>query len=298
MDNRIKSLYITNLYETSNTLKPLSGLTITSNSSSLAYINDFSTFSKNKEITLTDPFLLSSLKINQANNAPSINQIKHGEVIKLNQKGSSVLSLQNRLTNIGYHVQQTGTFGSTTSSVVNNFQKAHGVKQTGLFGPTTLKALEEAEKNKKPLTSVSSLQIKLSPVKHSSLTGVKIASSAKTVASRMSTTGACYTGVARAIEKALGISLYGKSAYMAAAQLANNSKFKQVKVDSDDLSKLPPGAVVVWGKTSKSPHGHISVALGDGREASDHIQKQMKSLRGYSNYKVFLPSTSEHNFLA
>ncbi|MCA9552485.1 MAG: single-stranded DNA-binding protein [Myxococcales bacterium] len=47
--------------------------------------------------------------------------------------------------------------------------------------------------------------------------------------------------------------------------------------------------IVVWGKTAASPHGHISVALGDGREASDHIQSQITSLRGATNYRVFIP---------
>ncbi|MBT6176540.1 MAG: peptidoglycan-binding protein [Deltaproteobacteria bacterium] len=53
---------------------------------------------------------------------------------------------------------------------------------------------------------------------------------------------------------------------------------------------LTPDGVVVWGRTGVSPHGHISIALGDGREASDHIDVQRTQLRGHTNVRVFMPS--------
>ena len=72
--------------------------------------------------------------------------------------------------------------------------------------------------------------------------------------------------------------------------MAARSEFKEIKgLSGSELPKLPAGAVVVWGKTSASPHGHISVALGDGREASDFVGNQMTNLRGYSNFRVFMP---------
>jgi hypothetical protein len=233
MDNRIKSLYITNVYQNSDLLKPLANVPISNHNSSLAYLKDFSTFSQNKETTITDPFLLFSVKRNQKiNNPTSVNKTKNQEYLKTNPANITLSSLQ---------VKQSYPVAKASTSVV----------------------------------------------------GYKIAVSAKTVAGKMNTSGECYTGVATALEKSTGTTLYGKSAYMAADQLAKNSKFKQVKVDSNELTKLPPGAVVVWGKTAKSPNGHISVALGNGLEASDHIQKQIQALRGYTNYKVFLPIAAE-----
>lgn len=118
--------------------------------------------------------------------------------------------------------------------------------------------------------------------------GKEMAQAAEAEATRRGTVGRCYAGVADALEKK-GVNLTGASAYMAADQLANNPKFKEVKMSADQLPSLPAGAVVVWGKTDASPHGHISVALGDGREASDHVAKQMTSLRGATNCRVFLP---------
>jgi hypothetical protein len=86
------------------------------------------------------------------------------------------------------------------------------------------------------------------------------------------------------------VQLTGGSAYQAADQLARSDRFREVSVSPDQLRSLPPGAVVVWGRTDRSPHGHISVALGNGQEASDHIQTQMTSLRGAQNYRVFVPN--------
>ena len=123
----------------------------------------------------------------------------------------------------------------------------------------------------------------------STQSGQKLARSAARVARRMNRTGLCYRGVKAAVRNATGVQLTGGSAYQAANQLARSDKFKEVKVSQANLKKLPPGAVVVWGKTKRSPHGHISVALGDGREASDHIQRQITSLRGARNYRVFVP---------
>ena len=51
---------------------------------------------------------------------------------------------------------------------------------------------------------------------------------------------------------------------MAADQLAARPEFKEVNVSTEELSELPAGAIVVWGKTDVSPDGHISIALGDG----------------------------------
>lgn len=118
--------------------------------------------------------------------------------------------------------------------------------------------------------------------------GKSLAAAAARVARRRNTVGRCYAGVAEAVDSAIGRFLWGMSAYMAADQLAKHPKFKEIKVAAKDLKTLPPGAIVVWRKTGRSPHGHISVALGDGREASDHIGNQMTSLRGDTGVRVFI----------
>ena len=97
----------------------------------------------------------------------------------------------------------------------------------------------------------------------------------------------CFHFVKDGLE-AEGVNLQGKSAYQAAPQLARNPNFKEAKFTRDQLSELPAGAVVVWNKSAKHKNGHISVALGDGREVSDRIRPQIENYQ--SAYRVFLPN--------
>jgi peptidoglycan hydrolase-like protein with peptidoglycan-binding domain len=201
--------------------------------------------------------------------APSFSEVKKGAVIQPGDEGPSVKELQTRLNKLGFKIAATGKFGKTTEDLLKQFQTRYGVSATGKFGPSTLTTLENAE--------------------NANVVGKKLAETAKKVARGRNTIGNCYNAVADAIDNIFGDFLRGNSAYMAAGQLAANSKFKEIAINRSDLPKLPAGAVVVWGKTQLSPHGHISVSLGDGREASDHISDQLDNLRGYNNYRVFLP---------
>lgn len=100
--------------------------------------------------------------------------------------------------------------------------------------------------------------------------------------------GHCYRAVGEVLRK-FGIQTSGMSAYMAADQLAQSDKLKEVSgVSQDDLKKLPPGAVVVWNRGGGHEHGHISIALGDGREASDVMRQQITNYG--TSYRVFLPN--------
>uniref|UniRef100_A0A7C4R4R5 CHAP domain-containing protein n=1 Tax=candidate division CPR3 bacterium TaxID=2268181 RepID=A0A7C4R4R5_UNCC3 len=102
-------------------------------------------------------------------------------------------------------------------------------------------------------------------------------------------TGKCYKYVSAAVYQEMKVLLTGGSAYMAAEQLARSKRFKEVRVaEPENLKILPAGVIVVWGKTERSPHGHIAIASGDGREISDHIAPQRTHLRTYRNYRVFL----------
>ncbi|MEE2645432.1 MAG: hypothetical protein VYD19_10900 [Myxococcota bacterium] len=124
------------------------------------------------------------------------------------------------------------------------------------------------------------------PSSYDPVIGGRIADEAYYQASRRGTVGYCYNAAADAIEAVVGTFLYGVSAYMAADQLAAHPRFTEVWGRS--LPALPAGAVVVWGRGS-SAHGHISIALGDGREASDHIAQQMTYHYGGAGARVFLP---------
>lgn len=97
----------------------------------------------------------------------------------------------------------------------------------------------------------------------------------------------CYRYVADAVDMAVGRFLTGRHAYMAASQLASR-KDLFTEISASSLTSLPAGAIVVWGKGS-SDSGHISIALGDGRESSDFVGAQMTSHYGGAGARVFLP---------
>jgi len=70
--------------------------------------------------------------------------------------------------------------------------------------------------------------------------------------------------------------------------LAGESRFREIKNGSDaQLGKLPPGAIVVFEGYAggRSKHGHIFVTLGNGLEASDHIQR----IATHGVQRVFVP---------
>lgn len=101
-------------------------------------------------------------------------------------------------------------------------------------------------------------------------------------------TGQCYAYVAKSIHAHITPFLWGMHAYMAADQLAASSAFREISLSADQLASLPAGAVVVWDKGS-SESGHISIADGQGREVSDHVEVQLTAHYGGGSYRVFLP---------
>jgi len=127
------------------------------------------------------------------------------------------------------------------------------------------------------------------PPSGSSALGARLAARAERIARARNTVGKCYSAVADAVDLEVARFLTGMSAWMAADQLARRAEFREVRVVGADLLRLPKGAIVVWRKTGASPHGHISVYLGNEREASDHVAPQRLSLRGDSTPRVFVP---------
>jgi len=97
----------------------------------------------------------------------------------------------------------------------------------------------------------------------------------------------CYKYVANAVDRVIGRFLYGMHAYMAASQLASR-KDLFVEISAGNLTSLPAGAIVVWGK-GNTRSGHISIAQGNGMETSDFLGPQMTSHYGGAPARVFLP---------
>lgn len=114
----------------------------------------------------------------------------------------------------------------------------------------------------------------------------QLAAAGEKSANRINTPGKCLRGVQDALD-AVGLKMQRKpSAYMLADDLASDSRFQEVS-NPGDLRNLPAGAIVVWDRKSGNPHGHISIALGDGRESASVVRKQITNYG--SKYRVFIP---------
>ena len=119
--------------------------------------------------------------------------------------------------------------------------------------------------------------------------GNKLAQIANQTAKQMGSSGWCLKGVNNSLEKMYGFRLSYNSAYMAIPALDKmTDKFTKVNATKADLDKLPAGAVVVWEADGDNPHGHISISLGNGYEASDHVAKQYKNIS--EKFHVYIPN--------
>lgn len=152
------------------------------------------------------------------------------------------------------------------------------VEDGNIYGQCTLDNISPVQEENRQQTEWSN--------QYNSVKGNRIADEAYYEASRRGTYGWCYNAVADAVERVTGAFLWGSHAYQAADQFASSPHFYEVY--SYNIRRLPAGAVVVWGQGS-SRSGHISVALGNGQEASDHITNQMTYHYGGAPARIFYP---------
>lgn len=168
------------------------------------------------------------------------------------------------------------------------------IKQFGIEVPEIQNTLINTE-----TASVSENKYKV-PGFYNDEAGKKLAKTARHTAG---TIGYCLRGVNKTLNKVYGQKIEAKSAYMAADILASNDGigkyFTEDAVPRNFLETLPEGAVVVWdnnadgGGSNVTPrgrkHGHISIALGNGMESSDHIAKQIVGRD--AEFRVFYPNS-------
>jgi hypothetical protein len=210
--------------------------------------------------------------------APALSAILAGKgTMQSGQSGPAVQELIKLLNKAGYAVSDTLSYDEVQPKVAD-FQVKQGLLKAnsphlGKVGKQTLGALKQISEFGDYNTEK----------------GQALAAFARRkTGGRNYSTKRCYEFVANAVDAKIGPFLSGGHAYLAANQLARNPKFKEIKVAAKDLSKLPAGAIVVWGK-GDSKSGHISIADGKGNEISDFVGNQMKSHYGGGKPRVFLP---------
>lgn len=99
--------------------------------------------------------------------------------------------------------------------------------------------------------------------------------------------GYCAKHVKKAIESA-GLGRYQLGhAYQMANILSKNKNFREISTENLDLSKLPAGCVLVYGKGVagySSKYGHTEITLGNGTAGSGGITHNIRS-----GARVFVP---------
>jgi peptidoglycan hydrolase-like protein with peptidoglycan-binding domain len=237
--------------------------------------------------------------------SPALDQIRSGAAtMHRGMGGPSVMDVQRMLNAQGANppLAVDGKFGPKTEAALKAFQSANGVQQTGVLGQQTLSRFDNNPKRipePAPGTTTGGAENVSGQQLQGTAFGNQIAAAAEREARRLNSVGRCALGVNNALVS-LGVPGRGH-AYQKAEQLANNPRFREVNMSAAELRNLPPGAVVVWGRSDAKPYGHVSVALGGGREASDHIQSQITGGRygtDFGNgpdpqgrqFRVFMPA--------
>ncbi|MDR1327530.1 MAG: hypothetical protein LBJ74_03895, partial [Heliobacteriaceae bacterium] len=102
--------------------------------------------------------------------------------------------------------------------------------------------------------------------------------------------GYCARYVKESIERSgLGTKESGH-AYQYADVLSRNKNFKEINVAGKDLKKLPAGCVIVYPRGDAGydkDYGHIEIALGNGKAASDFVRRS--NVKASDNARVFVP---------
>jgi peptidoglycan hydrolase-like protein with peptidoglycan-binding domain/LysM repeat protein len=236
--------------------------------------------------------------------SPTMTRIRAGEaVMQRGMGGDDVKKLQAMLNAQGARppLALDGKFGPKTEAALKSFQQANGIQQTGVLGRQTLGRFDQNPRPIPPDAAPSTTGAERVDGRNltGSAFGNRLGDAAERSARQLNSVGRCALGVNNALES-LGVSGRGH-AYQKAEQLERNPRFREVNLSASDLPNLPRGAVIVWGRSSAKPYGHVAVALGDGREASDHIQRQITGGRygtDFGNgpdpqgrqFRVFLPA--------
>lgn len=249
-------------------------------------------------------YTLSALTRAEKAQPPSAEALAQGlGVFQKGQRGPAIKDLQVQLRAEGYAVAPSGVFGDYTEAALKAWQYALEVTPTGQWGKTTQERVVQREAEARAAAEA------LEAARTQALLGVNVGqglygddgldfkpkgqlalqTAARHTAEKYQSVGLCYQAVYESVTQVYGDFLRGHSAYMAADYLVADPRFEAVDVAPEALPHLPPGWIVVWGQSPLSPHGHISISLGQGLEASDHINQQLTHLRGYTNVQVFRP---------
>jgi len=202
----------------------------------------------------------------------------------------------NYFDNFGYENLSTRDYSQSSiySPIFStlNFDTSYYSSTLPVF--STLTARKSSRNNSSSNNPFKSYSFNTNP-KYSSLTAAGYnatlaARLAQDVASnaRRKSIGYCARYVSDSLER-LGLLTKRGDAWQLKNILRKNPHFKEVDVSSVDVRKLPAGCILVYDRRAagySSEHGHVEVTLGNGKAASDFINR---NIRVTPNMSVFVP---------
>jgi peptidoglycan hydrolase-like protein with peptidoglycan-binding domain len=226
----------------------------------------------------------------------------------LGARGPAVSDLQKELASRGAKLNPTGTFDGATEMELKKMQKHLGLPMTGVVDEATTKAFSIP-----PGQGLSEARAAAGP------RAAQLAVSAEEEAQRRMLDaknegkkppdGNCASGVFQALEKAGFEPERLGHAFKYGDKLAARPDMTEIHgLSEKDLEQLPPGAIIVYGKSAQRESGHIAVVTdetyqGSVMEASDHLQRiylagSSKSygtdfghgVTGGPRFRVFMPT--------
>jgi peptidoglycan hydrolase-like protein with peptidoglycan-binding domain len=207
--------------------------------------------------------------------------------LKLGAKGCDVSALQQQLKELGYPLYMTGELDKQTAAALQRWQKANGVEGSGELDATSRAQLMKPSAGlaeAQALAGETAALIGERALEYAEMpNGAKPpgVSTAKNLADFR-----CARWVHGAIEDA-GVDITDglDPAYKYGDALAADPQFKEVKVSRAELERLPPGAVVVWGKGDNQKYGHVGVVTSKANEKGQVLQASDRAqpLSAFSN---------------
>lgn len=116
--------------------------------------------------------------------------------------------------------------------------------------------------------------------------GQRLAQAAEANARALNTPGLALPAVSKVLRQFQFRLSNHSSCFQLVADLRQNAWVQEVQIQRAQLVLLPPGAIVVWDRAPELPQGHISIALGQGWEASSTLMEQQDL---NANLWVFFP---------
>jgi peptidoglycan hydrolase-like protein with peptidoglycan-binding domain len=234
---------------------------------------------------------------------PSIEDVSVGK--KRGDVGPEVFAIQQRLQSWGFDAPGNSQLDARTEKALRAFQREAGLPESGVADEATLSVLRREPGA--ALAEAHSLAGARSQALAASADAEAKANVAAKTAAGEKIDGYCAKHVNLALQHA-GFAPGGGDAHTYGEQLRQRADVTEiVGLTRAELEELPPGAIIVYGKSEAHEHGHVTVvsnetsATGERLESSDHQQDldRVAFSRTYGNsfgndpggprFRVFIP---------